>query len=291
MQLSCYPQAWQSSKIHTGAGSGPSRDSGMPTFHRNRGLQHISSNQYSAVAESKGKRGTKRGFSFARDLGLLLCLEGGVGKKLGKGLRRKSWGDRAAPTPLGHCCRVGPSGTLEVPGRAWDGDGMGTGWVWGAPSPPGTEGLILSSQTRASAANPSQLWPLQDGQKWRRGFGRGERAEKMLSPCSVVLLRPSQSTTRLGDALDKMGVLKEGFWNPKYLAGRGAEVMPLTPAGCSPRPLCEWFVPLSEPSIPPEEEKGPDTAPGVLPCHSAMDRALSPWERGSFLGSQNVLSC
>lgn len=66
---------------------------------------------------------------------------------------------------------------------------------------------------------------------------------------------------------------------------------PLTPAGCSPRPLCGWFVSLSEPSIPPEEEKGPDTVSGVLPCHSAMDGAPSPWERGSFPGSQNGLSC
>lgn len=41
-------------------------------FHRNSGLQHISSNRYSAAAESKGKRGTKRGFSVAGDLGVLL---------------------------------------------------------------------------------------------------------------------------------------------------------------------------------------------------------------------------
>lgn len=105
------------------------------------------------------------------------CVWREEGKKsLRKGWEGRAGGDRAAGTPLGHCCRVGPSETLGVPGRAWGGDGMGTGWVRGAPSPPGTEGLILSSpdQGICSKSLPA-LTPPRRAKVEERIWQRGER--------------------------------------------------------------------------------------------------------------------
>lgn len=67
----------------------------------------------------------------------------------------------------------------------------------------------------------------------------------MLSPLSGSAETLTKCSWARGCSRQNRGVKGEGFWNPKYLAGRRAEVMPLTPAGCRPTPLCGWFVSLS----------------------------------------------
>lgn len=148
---------------------------------------------------------------------------------------RKGWegkageGDRAAPTPLGHCCRVGPSETLG----GCHGEHMGMGWGWNGYRV--GMGCSISTWHRGFDSFLPRPWHLQQSPpgsvppRGAKGGGDGlaeGREEKRCSAPGLVLLRPSQRTTRLGDALDKTGVLKEGFWKPKYLAGRRAEVMP-----------------------------------------------------------------
>lgn len=88
--------------MDAGAGSSPSRDARMPTFHSNSGLQHISSNRYSATAESKGKRETKRNFSVVEDLGGFVLFGGRKKQSLRKGwVGRAGGGTTNSPLP-GH---------------------------------------------------------------------------------------------------------------------------------------------------------------------------------------------